>query len=169
MHERGGRGTIQDVYWVLLLAAGAILGGVVVVAMGRGGEMAVFSRDLPTSATDPRTPMEVATQRLPLGPLGYQPQATEEALMTAAYLLAERDKEIAALRTEIWRLGGDPAVRHDQPATEFGDRPGVRAPAVQVPALPASELASASEPASEDGPAEAAGAAGVGPEQSWRK
>jgi hypothetical protein len=105
------------VYVVLLLAAGAILGGVVVVAMGRGGEMARFSRDLPASATSPSTPAEVATQRLPLGPLGYQPQATEEALMTAATLLAERDQEIAALRREIWRLGGgEPVLPYDRPA-----------------------------------------------------
>lgn len=156
MRERSGRGTIQGVYWVLLLAAGAILGGVVVVAMGRGGEMAVFSRDLPASATNPRSPMEVATQRLPLGPIGYQPQATEEALLTAASLLAERDQEITALRTEIWRLGGDPSVRHDRPATEFDDRLAtptpvvqgrvVQARVVQASVLPAGESASVSEP-----------------------
>jgi hypothetical protein len=161
MRERSGRGTIQGVYWVLLLAAGAILGGVVVVAMGRGGEMAVFSRDLPASATNPRSPMEVATQRLPRGPIGYQPQATEEALLTAASLLAERDQEIAALRTEVWRLGGDPSVRHDRPATEFDDRLApptpvvqarvvqarvVQARVVQASVLPGGESASVSEP-----------------------
>lgn len=102
-------------YLVLLLAAGAILGGVVVVAMGRGGEMALFRRDLPVAARRPRTPTEVATQRLPLGPIGYQVQATEEALIAAAHLLAERDQEIAALRSEVWRLGsGDKAAVDDQ-------------------------------------------------------
>ena len=139
-------------YWVLLVAAGTILGGVVVVAMGAGGEMAAFSRDLPVSATNPRTPIEVATQRLPLGPLGYQPQATEEALLTAANLLHERDQVIAALRSEIWRLGGDPLVRPDaEPPvyviTEIGGNPG-------------RQLSSADEPTSE---------AEAGTEQSWRQ
>jgi len=101
------------VYLVLLLAAGAILAGVVVVAMGRGGEMALFSRDVPATLRSPRTPADVATQRLPLGPLGYQVQATEEALLAAANLLAERDQEIAQLRNEIWRLAGDETAAHD--------------------------------------------------------
>ena len=102
-------------YLLLLLAAGAILGGVIVVAMGRGGEMVMFMRDWP-AALNPRTPGEVATQRLPLGPVGYQVQATEEALVAAANLLAERDHEIAALRGEIWRLGGrDHAAGPDRP------------------------------------------------------
>lgn len=134
-------------YWVLLVAAGAILGGVVVVAMGRGGEMAAFSRDLPISATNPRTPMEVATQRLPLGPLGYQPEATEEALLTAASLLHERDQEIVALRSEIRRLGGDPSVRPDQAPpvyviTEIGENPGGRS-------LPAGEPTSEAQASTE--------------------
>lgn len=110
-----GRGTIQSVYLVLLLAAGAILGGVVVVAMGRGGEMTLFRPDIPLAPRRPRTPTEVATQRLPLGPIGYQVQATEDALIVAANLLAERDQEITALRSEIWRLsGGDRATVGDQ-------------------------------------------------------
>ena len=101
-------------YVVLLLAAGAILGGVVVVAMGRGGEMARFKRDMPAALRFPRTPAEVATQRLPLGPLGYQVQATEEALLAAANLLAQRDQEIAELRSKLWRRGaGDEAGAHD--------------------------------------------------------
>lgn len=104
-------------YLVLLLAAGAILGGVVVVAMGRGGEMAMFRRDVPVVPRFPRSPAELARHRLPLGPVGYQVQATEEALFAAANLLAERDQEIADLRAEIWRLGGgDQAAAQDRPA-----------------------------------------------------
>ena len=107
----------SSVYLVLLLAAAAILGGVVVVAMGRGGEMTPFRRDLPLVPRRPRTPAEVATQRLPLGPVGYQVQATEDALIVAANLLAERDQEIAALRGEIWRLHADDhAAAHDEQA-----------------------------------------------------
>ena len=94
-------------YLVILLAAAAILGGVVVVAMGRGGEMVLFDRDLPVKTTRLETPGEVATLRLPFGFVGYQARATGEALVAAANLLAQRDAEIAALRREIWRLGGD--------------------------------------------------------------
>jgi hypothetical protein len=97
-----------------LLAAGAILGGVVVVAMGRGGEMALFDRDLPLKITRLETPGEVATMALPFGLLGYQARATGHALVEVANLLARRDAEIVALRRELWRLGGsEPMVVPD--------------------------------------------------------
>jgi hypothetical protein len=92
------------VYVVLLVAAGAILVGVVAVAMGRGGEMAAFRRDMPTTFRPIRTPADVARLRLPIGPLGYQAHATADALTAIAGLLADRDYEIAALRAQIWRL-----------------------------------------------------------------
>jgi len=95
------------VYLVILLAAAAILAGVVVVSMGGGGEMALFDRDLPIKITRLRTPGEVANLQLPFGLIGYQARATGEALIVAANLLARRDAEIAGLRREIWRLGGD--------------------------------------------------------------
>src|ERR1700722_11812813 len=98
-----------SVYLVLLLAAAAILGGVVVVAMGRGGELAVFSNDLPVFVARFRTPADIARLRLPLGPVGYRVQATTEALHAAAAAVAERDAEIAQLRHEVLRLqSGDP-------------------------------------------------------------
>jgi hypothetical protein len=93
------------VYLVLLLAAIAVLGGVVVVAMGRGGEMALFRRDLPDGRFRLRTPADVAALQLPLGLLGYSEQATGDALRAIALLLAERDAEIARLRDEMRRLG----------------------------------------------------------------
>jgi hypothetical protein len=102
------------VYLVVLLAAGAILGGVVVVAMGRGGEMALFDRDLPVKITRLQTPGEVASLQLPFGLIGYQAGATGEALVAVANLLARRDAEIAALRGELGRLGGG-----DQAAQPF--------------------------------------------------
>jgi hypothetical protein len=89
------------VYLVLLVAALAILGGVVVVAMGRGGEMASFRRDLPLPLLRFRSPAEVAAVRLPLAPFGYQVQAAGDALAAAATLVAERDAEIALLRREL--------------------------------------------------------------------
>ncbi|HVB43572.1 MAG TPA: hypothetical protein VNF47_12820 [Streptosporangiaceae bacterium] len=85
-------------YLVLLTACVAIIVGVVAVAMGRGGELAHFRRDLPAARPRIATPADVAALRLPIGLLGYQAQATVEALRAAARLLAERDAEIARLR-----------------------------------------------------------------------
>jgi hypothetical protein len=42
--------------------------------------------------------------RLPFGLLGYQEQATDEALDAAARLIADQEAEIARLREEVWRL-----------------------------------------------------------------
>ena len=99
-------------YVVLLLAAIAIIGGVVVVAMGRGGELVIFRRDLPLSATLLRTPADVARVQLPFAPFGYQVQATSDALVAAARMLAVRDAEIAALRMELG--GGPPELPADE-------------------------------------------------------
>jgi X-X-X-Leu-X-X-Gly heptad repeat protein len=124
------------VYIVILLAAAAILGGVVVVAMGRGGEMALFDRDLPVRAIRLETPGDVVTLRLPFGLIGYQTRAAGEALIAAANLLARRDAEIAELRREIWRLGGDGqmvvADESAESALEFSAS-GYAAPGCEVP------------------------------------
>jgi hypothetical protein len=96
------------VYFVLLSVAIAILVGVVVVAMGRGGEIARFHRDLPLVASRIRTATDIATLRLPLGLLGYQEQAADAALDAAARLLAEQEAEITRLRAELWRLTARP-------------------------------------------------------------
>ena len=90
-------------YFVLLAAALAILAGVVVVAMGRGGEIARSRRDLPIRPPRIRSARDVARLRLPIGLLGYQEQATDEALDAAARLIAEQEAEIARLREEVWR------------------------------------------------------------------
>jgi len=99
---------MHGVYLVLLLAGAVILGGVVVVAMGRGGEIAMFPRDLADISLRIRTPYDVATLELPLALLGYQERATSEALRFIAHLLAERDAEIERLRAQLAR-GTQPA------------------------------------------------------------
>jgi hypothetical protein len=106
------------VYLVLLVAAGAILGGVVVVAMGRGGQIANFRRDVPIPALRFRTPDEVALARLPLGLFGYQVQATGDVLAAAASLVDERNAEIAWLRRELLRLGGESVAAAESGGTE---------------------------------------------------
>jgi hypothetical protein len=94
----------RDVYLVLLTAAIAILAGVVVVAIGRGGEIARFDRDLPMTPPRVRDASDLALLQLPIGLFGYQEQATHEALDAAARLLAEQDAEIGRLRKEVARL-----------------------------------------------------------------
>jgi hypothetical protein len=84
----------------IFLAAAAILGGIVVVAMGRGGELARDRTDLPTR-TDFRSWSDVAGYRPPAALLGYQAAATEHALSLIARIIAERDAEIAWLRNRL--------------------------------------------------------------------
>jgi len=99
-----GRGTMRVVPFVLLVVAAAILGGVVVVAMGHGGEMTLFHRDVPKERLRMRTAADVARLRLPTGLFGYQEQATDDVLRDIADLLASQEAEIATLRDEVWRL-----------------------------------------------------------------
>ena len=86
---------------MLLAAAIAILVGVVVIAMGRGGEMVRAYRDLPMVPPVIRSATDVAMLRLPIAPFGYHEHVADAALDAVAATLAERDAEIAALREEL--------------------------------------------------------------------
>jgi hypothetical protein len=88
---------------VIILAALAILGGIVVVAMGRGGELARQAVDEP-SVADFETGADVAQYRPPPALLGYHAGATEYALLLAGRALADRDAEIAWLRSRLSEL-----------------------------------------------------------------
>jgi len=130
---------MHGVYPVLLLAAIAILCGVVVVAMGRGGEIAPFRRDVPEFIVRIRTPQDVAVLGLPIGLLGYSTPAAADALRAIASLLAERDAEIAALRGQVALL------------TEQGPA------ATALAAAPRNTMAADGMPGSEQVPADEAG------------
>jgi hypothetical protein len=93
---------------VLLLAAVAILAGVVVVAVGRGGELAVFRSDAPPLRREFVTAADMATFRPPPALFGYSTQATDDALRRIARTVADRDAELALLRSQIAALRGDP-------------------------------------------------------------
>jgi hypothetical protein len=88
---------------VIILAALAILGGIVVVAMGRGGELARPTDDT-ASVADFETGEDVARYRPPPALLGYHAGATEYALLLAGRALADRDTEIAWLRSRLSEL-----------------------------------------------------------------
>jgi hypothetical protein len=93
---------------ILLLAALAILGGAVLAAAGRAGEMATFPADGAPLDSGEVSATDVALLRPPMALWGYQVQATEEALQLIARSVNDRDAEIAALRRQLDRLRGGP-------------------------------------------------------------
>lgn len=93
---------------VFVLAGVAVLGAVVVLAMGRGGELAETHPDyppLPLGADGrPITGPDAARVRLPRTFWGYQPQVTDEALRRLGAALSERDARVAALEQQLQDL-----------------------------------------------------------------
>ena len=89
---------------VLLIVAVAILCGVVVVAMGRGGELARPVADVRPLDGEIVTAADVALLRPPAALWGYDMRATDEALNMVARTVTERDVEIAILRRQIAEL-----------------------------------------------------------------
>jgi hypothetical protein len=86
---------------VLLVVAAVILGGLIAVALGRGGEMTEFSADVRPLDTDIATAADVALLRPPLALWGYDKRSTDEALNLVARTVTERDVEITRLRRQI--------------------------------------------------------------------
>ena len=97
-------------YLVLLAAAAAILSGVVAVAMGWGGELAPWSRDLPAFPLLPSTAYDIATLSLPENLFGYQVEATDQVLAAICGLVADREAEITRLRDELHAARSGPEL-----------------------------------------------------------
>lgn len=127
----------------IVLAAAVILGGVIVVAMGRGGELSRDRPERPVHA-DFRTWSDVAGYQPPAALLGYNARATQYALSLIARTLAERDAEIAWLRDRIAELR--PASPDGPASSDSTSSPDVRAGIA-----PAGEVA-AGVVAEDDGP-----------------
>jgi hypothetical protein len=112
----------------VLLAAVAVVGAIVVVATGGGGELSVEHPDHPPLSLPGRHPVagtDAALLRLPLGLWGYHKQITDEALERFAYELTERDTRIAVLEQELAELRQrHGAGSHERPAlpSARGDR-----------------------------------------------
>lgn len=99
---------------VLLLAAAAVLGGVILVALGHGGEMAPFPADCAPPALERVTAADVALLQPPRSLWGYNVQITEDALQTIARAVTERDAEIERLRQQLAQLSpGAPALAEE--------------------------------------------------------
>ena len=87
----------------IVIAAVVILGGMIVVAMGNGGELSFDRPELPRQ-TDFTSSSDVAGYRPPGALIGYSPVATEWALARIADTIAERDAEISWLRRRLAEL-----------------------------------------------------------------
>jgi hypothetical protein len=85
----------------MLVAVIVILAGVVVVASGRGGEMAPAYPDYPPIDLGPVSAADVALLRPPSAAWGYNMRVTDEALETIARAVTERDIKISALQQEV--------------------------------------------------------------------
>jgi hypothetical protein len=150
---------------VMLVAAVAVLAGIIAVAVGRGGELTFFQADYAPLKLDEITATDVVLFRPPMALWGYSVQATDEALNRIAEALTERDIEITALRQQVANLeASSPAGRRrvygvlgrkDRP-----DRDG--RPASGRPAASRDERSSASLPLAGPPP----GAAGPGTRSS---
>jgi hypothetical protein len=103
----------------IVLVAVVLLGGIVVVAMGRGGELSRETSDEPAAA-DFTSWADVAGYRPPAALLGYHAGATERALQLISRSIAERDAEIAWLRGRLRDLQPEGTREHGQPLDPAG-------------------------------------------------
>ena len=113
---RADRGTIHNVPVLMLVAAVVILAGVVVVASGRGGEIAPEYPDYPPIDLGPVTAADVALLRPPSAAWGYNMRVTDEALETIARAVTERDIKIAELQQQVDDLRGEPPQQRERPS-----------------------------------------------------
>src|SRR5208283_5478535 len=98
----------------MLVAVIVILAGVVVVASGRGGEMAPEYPDYPPIDLGPVSAADVALLRPPSAAWGYNMRVTDEALETIARAVTERDIKIAELQQQLDDLRGEPPQQRER-------------------------------------------------------
>lgn len=112
----------------LLLAAAAVVGGVVLIALGRADGMTEFPPDTaPLEPGEVRT-RDVALLRPPMSLWGYNAAATQEALRAIAQSMRVRDVEITALRRELARAREAPSGGDGDPPGGDGVRSGGNEP-----------------------------------------
>lgn len=92
---------------VLAVAALVVLGCVVAVALGHGGEMTEFPPDVPPldlPEAGQLTAVDFMSLRLPVALVGYHTQTVDETLRRVATALSERDTRIAVLEQRVAEL-----------------------------------------------------------------
>ncbi|TDD67712.1 hypothetical protein E1293_37745 [Actinomadura darangshiensis] len=117
---------------VLVLAGVAVLGAVVALAMGRGGELAETHPDFPPLRLDgegrPVLGPRGTYYRFPATIWGYQMQVTDEAVHRLTEALHERDDRVAELEhqlRELQRRAGGPGQVRPIGALHGIEEPGV--------------------------------------------
>ncbi|ROO83079.1 hypothetical protein EDD29_0569 [Actinocorallia herbida] len=118
---------------VLLLAALAVVAATVVLALGRGGELAEPADDNPPSGIpDDRLPRsaDAVLLRLPKSPWGYTVPVADDALGKLTQALAVREEQVARLERELAllreeaRKAPEDAAPGETDLAEFGGAPG---------------------------------------------
>jgi hypothetical protein len=174
-NSRAEHGTIHNVPVVMLLAALAILAGIVIVASGRGGEMAYEHPDYPPLDLGPVTAADVALLRPPSAAWGYNMRVTDEALAQIARAMSERDVRISALEQRVSDLHEElsrglppgPRARHRAPGGEE-TRPDLTTELPRPVWPPAIDIVPAASPTPEgEGQAADAASAHSGPADRW--
>ncbi|MEV0387671.1 hypothetical protein [Nonomuraea sp. NPDC050643] len=123
---------------ILAIAAIAILACVVLVSLGRGGELTEFPPDVPPldlPEAGQLTAVDFMALHLPVNLVGYHTQSVDETLRRAATAISARDTRIAVLEQRVSELlssrlyarqevyaspGAGPRTEHEPeaPATE---------------------------------------------------
>jgi hypothetical protein len=96
-----------NVLVVLAIAALAILACVVLVSLGRGGELTEFPPDVPPlDLPEPGqlTAVDFVALQLPVNLVGYHTQSVDETLRRAATAISARDTRIAVLEQRVSEL-----------------------------------------------------------------
>lgn len=92
------------------VAAVAVLAGVVLVVVGRGGEVVRFEADYPPvdlPAERPITASDLSALRLPLSLWGYHVRAVDEVLDRMSASVRDRDRRIAVLEEQAVLRGAE--------------------------------------------------------------
>ncbi|MEU8121734.1 hypothetical protein AB0C21_23765 [Spirillospora sp. NPDC049024] len=128
---------------VLVLAGVAVLGAVVVLAMGRGGELAEAHPDYPPVSVDaegrPVIGWDVSHVRFPRTIWGYQTHVTDDAVHRLSEALHERDARVADLERQLRDLRkrlGEAEPSRPVGALHGIDEPGARVPLRKEPVEP---------------------------------
>ncbi|TDD47141.1 hypothetical protein E1286_18500 [Nonomuraea terrae] len=92
---------------ILAIAAIAILACVVLVSLGRGGELSEFPPDVPPldlPEAGQLTAVDVMALQLPVNLVGYHTASVDETLRRAAGAISARDTRIAVLEQRVSEL-----------------------------------------------------------------
>jgi hypothetical protein len=96
-----------NVLVILAIAAIAILACVVLVSLGRGGELTEFPPDVPPldlPEAGQLTAVDFMALQLPVNLVGYHTQSVDETLRRAANAISARDTRIAVLEQRVAEL-----------------------------------------------------------------